>query len=87
MLDPADDLVTEDQRFPQGERTHRAVPVVVQVRPADTAVGVADQHLTRFGGRFGQVVEPQITCPVDHESLHSASLSRKVVNEAGRGCR
>ena len=47
--DPADDLVPQHQRFPQRERADRAVPVVVQVRAADAAVGVADQDLTGSG--------------------------------------
>ena len=48
-LDASDDLVAEDQRFTQGEGTDGAVPVVVQIRTADAAMGVAHQHLSRFG--------------------------------------
>ena len=56
--DPADYFVTEHERFPQCKRTDRAVLVVVQVRAADTAMGVADQDLTVVGCGFDQVVEP-----------------------------
>jgi hypothetical protein len=53
----ADHLVPEDQRFFQGECADGAMLVVVQVRSADTAVGVADQDLTGSGLWLGQVVE------------------------------
>jgi hypothetical protein len=60
VLDPPDNLVTEHQWFPQGERTYGAVLVVMQIRSADTAMGVAHEDLPRFGRPGGQIVESQI---------------------------
>jgi hypothetical protein len=70
VLDPPDNLVTEHQWFPQAERTHGAVLVVMQIRSADTAMGVAHEDLPGFGCPGWQIVESQIASPVNHESLH-----------------
>ena len=71
VLDNTHDLVPEHQRLPQGKRADGAVPVVVQVRPADTAVGGPHQHLAGPGGGDGGLVDPQIPGPVrDHRFHH-----------------
>ena len=67
--------MTEHHRFPQGERTYGAVLVVMQIRSADAAMGVAHEDLPGFGCLGGQLVESQIAGPVDHEFMN-ASLSR-----------
>src|SRR5206468_4580784 len=73
-LDATDDLVTEDERFAQRERTDGAVPVVMQVGAADPAMGVTHQNLTGFGRRPRQVVDSQIASSMNHESLHRCAF-------------
>ncbi len=70
VLDPPDNLVTEHQWFLQAERPYGAVLVVVQIRSADAAMGIAHQDLPGFGRLGGQLIESQIASPVNHESLH-----------------
>ena len=72
VLDPPDNFVAEHHGFPQAERTYGAVLVVMQIRSADTAMGVAHEDLPGFGRPGGQIVESQIVggwsmrplCPV-----------------------
>ena len=60
----------EDERFAQGERTDGAVPIVMEVGAADSAMGVAHQNLTHFGRRRREVIDSQIARSMYYESLH-----------------
>src|SRR6476469_7123327 len=80
--DPPDNFVTEHQGFPQAERTPGAVLVVMQIRSADAAMGVAHEDLPGFGCLGGQIVESQIPSAVNHESLHECVPFEEMCLEA-----
>src|SRR6478609_1517114 len=70
VVDASDHFVPEHQRLPEGEGTDGAMPVIVQVGPADAAMRDAHQGVVAARGTAGDVVQPEIGGCMDGECFH-----------------
>src|SRR6478752_1435671 len=75
VVDASDPFVPENQRLPEGECADGAMPVVVQVGPADPAMRDAHQHVVVSWGAAGDVVQAEVGGCVDGEGFHFLGFS------------
>ena len=78
-LDPAGDLMAQDQRFAHPDRAETAMQVVMQVRAADAAGLDADADVERTEIGRCRLFDAQILFGVDDDCAHGCSPIRGAV--------